>query len=136
MNDFALFYRLDQSSKQKVAWFVLFALLFIQIRVAVVGCLVTGYLPAPQKSEQAMKMEPGQPCTEHSSSSKTPCVKHCEQSSNTPKSTFDLPLFAPLVLVTSVPMFILVDAGRFYTHEQSSATTGPPLYLRFLRLLN
>jgi hypothetical protein len=136
MNDFSVFYRLTPSSKQKVAWLVLFVLLFVQIRVAVSGCLVTGYLPAPQKTEQAMQMEPGEPCTGHSSSGKQPCVKYCEQSSNTPKFTFDLPLFAALVLLLSLPLFILADAGRFDTPAHSTANTGPPLYLRFLRLLN
>ena len=136
MNDFSLFYRLNSSSKQMVAWFVLFALLLIQIRVAVGGCLVTGYLPAPQKSEQVMKMEPGEPCPGHSSTGRQLCVKHCEQSSSSPKSTFDLPLFAPAVLLASLPMFILADAGRFDISEQPLATTGPPIYLRFLRLLN
>lgn len=136
MNDFSVFYRLTPSSKQKVAWFVLFALLFIQIRVAVSGCLVTGYLPAPQTTEQTMQMEPGEPCTEQSSTGKQPCMKHCEQSSNTPKYTFDLPLFAPLVFLTSVPLFILADAVRFDVPAQPAATTGPPIYLRFLRLLN
>jgi hypothetical protein len=136
MNDFSVFYCLTPSSKQKVAWFVLFTLLFIQIRVAVGGCLVTGYIPAPQKTEQTMQMEPGEPCTENNSTGKQPCMKHCEQSTNTPKFTFDLPLFAPLVLLTSAPMFILANAGTFETPAQTPATTGPPIYLRFLRLLN
>ena len=114
----------------------MFALLLIQVRVAVVGCLVTGYLPASQKAEQVMKMEPGEPCTEQSTTDKPPCMKHCELSSNTPKSTFDLPLFAPIVFLTSVPMFLFADAGGFYSREQPSATAGPPIYLRFLRLLN
>jgi hypothetical protein len=63
-------------------------------------------------------------------------MKHCEQSSNTPKFTFDLPLFAALALLLCLPIFILADAGRFDTPAQTRATTGPPLYLRFLRLLN
>ena len=127
----------NPSAKQKVAWFVLFALLFIQIRVAVGGCLITAYVPAPKQTEQVMQMESsGEPCTDHSSTGKQPCMKHCEQSSNTPKYTFDLPFFAPLVILTSLPMFILAEAGRFDTPTQPSATTGPPPYLRFLRLLN
>ena len=136
MSDFSVFYRLNPSSKQKVAWFVLIALLFIQIKVAVGGCLVADYLPAPQKTEQVMKMEPGEPCARHSSTGRQLCVKHCEQSSSSPKSTFDLPLFAPALLSASLPMFILADAGRFDISELPSATAGPPIYLRFLRLLN
>jgi hypothetical protein len=43
-----VFYRLTPSSKQKVTWFVLFALLFVQVKVAVGGCLVSDYLPPLQ----------------------------------------------------------------------------------------
>ena len=133
----SVFSRPNRSSKQKVAWFVLFALLFIQIRVAVGGCLITAYLPAPQQTDQAMQMESSdEPCAGHNSTGKQSCMKHCDQSSNTPKFTFDLPFFAPVVILTSLPMFILTDAGRFDIPTQLIATAGPPLYLRFLRLLN
>ena len=138
MNNFATSYCLTPSSKQKVAWFVLFALLFIQVRVAAGGCLVLGYLPSPQPAEQVMQMKmSGDPCTEHGSPDTQPCMKHCEQSSDTPKFTFDLPLFAPVVLLTSVPLYAVADAASFGTPTQSTTTTtGPPIYLRFLRLLN
>jgi hypothetical protein len=83
MSNFSVFYRMTPSSKQKVTWFVLFALLFIQARVAVGGCLVSGFLPPPQQAEQIMQMKSGgDPCTEHSSADKQPCMKHCEQSSD------------------------------------------------------
>jgi hypothetical protein len=78
----------------------------------------------------------GDPCTEHNSPDKQPCMKHCEQSSNTPKFTFDLPLFSPVVLLTIVPLFTVAEASSFETPSHSPATTGPPPYLRFLRLLN
>ena len=137
MSNFSVFYRPTPSSKQKVAWFVLFALLFIQARVAVGGCLISGYLPPPQQAEQVMQMNSADdPCTKHNSVDKQPCMKHCEQSSDTPKFTFDLPLFAPVVLLTSVPLFAVADAASFESPTQPSATTGPPSYLRFLRLLN
>ena len=137
MSNFSTSYRLTPSSERKVAWFVLFALLFIQVRVAVGGCLVSGYLPSPQQMEQSMQMKmSGDPCTEHRSPDKQSCMTHCEQSSDTPKLTFDLPLFAPVVLLTSVPLFAVADAASFETPTQSPATTGPPIYLRFLRLLN
>jgi hypothetical protein len=140
MSNFSVFYRLTPSLKQKVTWFVLFALLFIQARMAVGGCLISGCLPPPQQAEQVMQMKSaGDPCTEHSSPgkpSKQLCRMHCEQSSNTPKFTFDLPLFASVVFLTSVPLFTVADAASFETPTQSPATTGPPRYLRFLRLLN
>lgn len=137
MSNFSDSYRWTQPSKRRVAWLVLFALLFIQVRVAVGGCLVWGYLPSPQQAESAMQMHAsGDPCTEHNSTDKSPCMKHCEQSSDTPKFTFDLPLFAPIVLLTSVLLFAAADAANFETPTQSHATAGPPIYLRFLRLLN
>ena len=137
MSHFPECYRLTTPSKRKVTWVVLFALLFIQVRVAVGGCLVSGYLPPLQPAEQLMQMEAaGDPCTEHSSPDKPSCMKHCEQSSDTPKLAFDLPLFAPAVLPAGVPLFIVADAVSCATPLQSPATTGPPLYLRFLRLLN
>jgi hypothetical protein len=137
MSNFSGFYRMAPSSKQKVTWFVLFALLFIQARVAVSGCLVSGYLPTPQQVERVMQMEHGgDPCAQHNSPTKQPCMKHCEQSSDTPKFTFDLPLFEPVVLLTILPLLTMADAASFDTLTQSPATTGPPLYLRFLRLLN
>ncbi len=108
--------------------------------MAVGGCLVSDYLPPPQQAEQVMPMKSAaDPCKEHNSPdkpSKQLCMKHCEQSSNTPKFTFDLPLFAPVILLTSVPLFTVADAASFETPTQSPATTGPPPYLRFLRLLN
>ncbi len=120
-----------------MTWVVLFALLFIQVRVAVGGCLVSGYLPPMQQAEQVVQMKTaGDPCTERNLPEKQPCMKHCEQSSDTPKYTFDLPLFAPAVLLTSVPSFTVLDAASFETPTQPPAATGPPLYLRFLRLLN
>ena len=137
MSRFPEFYRPTTPSKRKVTWVVLFALLFIQIRVAVGGCLVSGYLPPLQPAEQLMQMETaGDPCTEHSSPDQQSCMKHCEQGSGTPKLAFDLPLFAPAVLPAGAPLFIVADAASFATPPQSPATTGPPLYLRFLRLLN
>ena len=137
MSNFSAFYRLSSSSRRGLAWLVLFALLFIQVRVAVGGCLVSGYLPPLQQAEQVMQMKTsGDPCTERNSPDKQPCMKHCEQSSDTPKFTFDLPLFAPVVLLISVPLFTVADATSFETPTQSPATTGPPPYLRFLRLLN
>jgi hypothetical protein len=137
MSNFSPFYRLSASSKQRVTWFVLFALLFIQARVAVGGCLVTGYLPPLQQDGQVMQMKgSGDPCTEHNAPDKQPCMTRCEQSSNTPKFTFDLPLFSPVVLLTIVPLFTMAEASSFETPTQSPATTGPPPYLRFLRLLN
>jgi hypothetical protein len=137
MSYFPEVYRLTTPSKRKVTWLVLFALLFIQVRVAVGGCLVSGYLPPLQPAEQLMQMEAaGDPCTEHSSPDKPSCMKHCEQSSDTPKLAFDLPLFAPAVLPAGAPLFTVADAASFATPAQPRATTGPPLYLRFLRLLN
>ncbi len=137
MRNYSASYRLTPSSQRKVAWIVLFALLLIQIRVAVGGCLVSGYVPSPQQTEQSMQMKmSSDPCAEHRSPDKQSCMKHCEQSSDTPKFTFDLPLFAPVVLPTSVSLFAVADAASFETPTQPHATTGPPIYLRFLRLLN
>lgn len=137
MRNLPVFYRLTPSSKQKVTWFVLFALLFVQVKVAVGGCLVSDYLPPLQQAEQVMQMKSGgDPCAEQGSPDKQSCMKHCEQSSSTPKITFDLPLFAPVVLLISVPLFTVADAASFETPTQSPVSTGPPPYLRFLRLLN
>lgn len=128
---------MSASSQRRVAWSVLFALLFIQVKVAAGGCLVPDYLPPLQQPEQAMQMRTaGDPCTGHSSPVKRLCIKHCEQSSDTPKSAFDLSLFAPAILPTSAPLFIMADAASFAPPAQPAATTGPPPYLRFLRLLN
>jgi hypothetical protein len=135
MSNFSICYRLASSSK-KVAWLILLALLFIQVRVAVAGCLISGYLPPPQQAEQAMQMGSGcDPCTEHSSSGKQLCTKHCEQSSDTLKLVFDLPFLAPVVLPANASLFT-ADAVNFATPTQVLAVTGPPPYLRFLRLLN
>lgn len=137
MLNFSVFYRLTPSSKQNVAWFILFALLFVQIRVAVSGCMVSGYLPPLRQAEQVTQMKTaGDPCAGHGSPGKLPYMKNCEQSSDTPKFTFDVPHFAPVVLLTILSLFTMADAASFETPTQSPATTGPPLYLRFLRLLN
>ena len=137
MNGFANYRRLTASSQRRVAWLVLFALLFIQVRVAVGGCLVSGYPPPPQQAEPVMQMKSaGDPCTGPNSADKLPCMKHCEQSSDTPKFAFDLPFVVPVALPTSEPLFTVADVSSFETPTQSPATTGPPPYLRFLRLLN
>lgn len=137
MSNLSVFFHLSPSSKQKVTWFVLFALLFIQVRVAVGGCLVSGYLPPQQPAEQVMQMKSaGDPCTERGLPDKQSCMMHCEQSSDTLKYTFDLPLFAPALLPTSVPLFTVVDAASIVTPTLVLAASGPPPYLRFLRLLN
>lgn len=137
MSNFSVFYRLTPSSKQKVTWFVLFALLFIQVSVAVGGCLVSGYLPPMQQAEQVMQMQTaGNPCTALSAADKQPCMKHCEHSSDTPKLTFDLPFFAPVALLNFLPLFMVAEAASFETPTLSPVNTAPPLYLRFLRLLN
>ncbi|MBU6467625.1 MAG: hypothetical protein KGQ44_00575 [Betaproteobacteria bacterium] len=137
MSYLSVFLNLSPSSKQKVTWFVLFALLFIQVRVAVGGCLVSGYLPIQQPAEQAMQMKSaGDPCAGHGSPDKQSCMMHCEQSSDTLKYTFDLPLFAPAVLPTSVPSFTAANVASIVTPTLVLAASGPPPYLRFLRLLN
>ena len=129
--------RLSVLSQRGIAWSVLFALLLIQVKVAVGGCLVPDYLPPLQKSEQGMQMKTaGDPCTGHSSSGKQLCIKHCEQSSNTPSYAFDLPLFAPAVLPAGAPLFIMAASAGYAPPAQPAATAGPPPYLRFLRLLN
>ena len=125
------------SSRRRVAWSVLFALLLIQFKVAAGGCLVSDYLPPQPQPEQVVQMKTaGDPCTGHSSPGKQLCIKHCEQGSSTPKSTFDLPLFAPAVVSTGAPLFIMADSAGYAPPAQPAATTGPPPYLRFLRLLN
>lgn len=78
----------------------------------------------------------GDPCTERGLPDKQSCMMHCEQSSDTLKYTFDLPLFAPALLPTSVPLFTVVDAASIVTPTLVLAASGPPPYLRFLRLLN
>ena len=120
-----------------MSWWVLFALLFIQIKVAVGGCLILDVLPPSQPTEQAMQMNTtGDPCTEHSSQGQKLCMKHCSQNSDALKLTFDLPIFAPAILPSSLPLFTVADVVGLETPEQPTATTGPPPYLRFLRLLN
>ena len=137
MNSFSDSYRLTATSTKRVAWLVLFVLLFIQIRVAVGGCLISGYLPPSQQTEQSMQMKmSGDSCTEATLPDKQSCMKHCELGSDTPKFTFDLPLFTLVVLLTSVSLLASADAASFETPTRSHATTGPPIYLRFLRLLN
>lgn len=116
---------------------MLFALLFIQVRVAAGACLLSDNLPAQQQAGPLMQMKTsGEPCTGHSSPGKQLCIKHCDQSANTPKYAFDLPLFIPVLLPTGAPLFILADAAGYAPPAQSVTTTGPPAYLRFLRLLN
>lgn len=78
----------------------------------------------------------GDPCAEHGSPDKQSCMMHCEQSSDTLKYTFDLPLFSPAVLPTSVPLFTATDVASIVTPTLVLAASGPPPYLRFLRLLN
>jgi len=137
MSNFSVFYRLTPSSKQKVAGFVLFVLLFIQVCVAMGGCLVSGYLPPMQQAGQTMQMQAaGNPCTDLSSAAKQPCMQHCGHSSDTLKLTFDLPFFATVALLNTLPLFMVADAVNFETTPLSPVNTAPPLYLRFLRLLN
>lgn len=126
--------RLSTSTKQKISWWILFALLFIQIKVAVAGCLISDVLPPPELTMQMQNA--GEPCTEHSSPGQQLCVKHCSQNSDALKLTFDLLIFAPAILSSSLPLFTVADVVGLETPEQPTATAGPPPYLRFLRLLN
>ncbi len=117
-----------------MSWWVLFALLFIQIKVAVGGCLISDALPPPQP---AMQMQTaGDPCTEHSAPGQQLCMKHCAQNSDALKLTFDLPIFAPAILPSSLPLFTVANVVSQEVPEQPTTTAGPPPYLRFLRLLN
>jgi hypothetical protein len=136
MSNSSTFCRLSASSKQKVSWLVLFALLFIQVKVAVAGCLISDVLPPPQPAEQLMQMTAGEPCTEHGSPGRQLCSEHCAQNSDAPKFTFDLPTFAPAILSSNVPLFFVADTASSEISEHPIATAGPPPYLRFLRLLN
>ena len=116
-----------------MSWWVLFALLFIQVKVAVGGCLISDALP-PQP---AMQMQTtGDPCTEHSAPGQQLCMKHCAQNSDALKLPFDLPIYAPAILPSSLPLFTVADVVNLEIPEQPTATAGPPPYLRFLRLLN
>jgi hypothetical protein len=125
--------RLSASSKQRVSWWVLCALLFIQINVALAGCLITDALPTPQPT---MQMQVGEPCTEHGSTGQQLCMKHCAQSSDALKLTADLPIFAPAILPSILPLFAVADVVSLEPPEQLTPAAGPPPYLRFLRLLN
>lgn len=137
MSNFPVFYYPTPSSKQKVAGLVLFVLLFIQLSVAMGGCLVSGYLPPMQQAEKAMQMEvAGNPCANLSSADKQPCMQHCEHSSDTPKLDTHLPFFATVALLNTLPLFMVADAVNFETTPLSPVNTAPPIYLRFLRLLN
>ena len=121
---------MSATSKRKVSWWVLFALLFIQVKVAMGGCLISDVLPHVQ-----MKMS-GASCTEHSQPSSQLCMKHCAQNSDALKLTLDLPVFSPAIFSSGVSLLAEEDIADFETHGHFTATSGPPPYLRFLRLLN
>lgn len=112
-----------------MSWWLLFALLFIQIKVAAAGCLILDVLPPMQ-----MKMIAGEPCTEHTDQQL--CKKHCAQNSDALKPTFDMPVFSSAILSSDVPLLVVADVVSFEISDQPTATAGPPPYLRFLRLLN
>ncbi len=134
MSNSSTCFRLTATSKHKVSWWVLFALLFIQIKVALGGCLVTDALPHPQAAMQ-MKTA-GAPCTEHRTPDQQLCTKHCAQNSDALKLTFDLPVFSPAILYSVTPLLTVADVASFEISDQLTTTAGAPPYLRFLRLLN
>lgn len=76
------------------------------------------------------------PCMERSSPCQQLCVKHCAQDTDVLKLALDLPIFAPIILPSIVPMFTMADMVGLIASEQTTVSTGPPPYLRFLRLLN
>ena len=121
---------MSASSKRKVSWWVLFALLFIQIKVAMGGCLISDALPHVQ-----MKM-PGVSCAGHSQPNSQLCMKHCAQNSDALKLTLDMPVFPPAIFSSGVPLLAKEDIASFEAPGHFTAISGPPPYLRFLRLLN
>lgn len=134
MSESSTFRLLSESSKRKVSWCVMLALLFIQIKVAAGGCLVTDALPHPQAAMQ-MKTA-GAPCTEQSTPDQQLCTKHCAQNSDALKLTLDLPVFSPALLPSAALVFVEADSARIETSDLPAAIAGPSPYLRFLRLLN
>ncbi len=123
---------LSESSKRKVSWWVMLALLFIQIKVAIGGCMLMDEL---QPAKQSMQMQTGGvSCAEHDTQQL--CMKHCAHSSDALKLTLDLPVFSPALLPSAAPVFVEADSARIETSDLPAAIAGPPSYLRFLRLLN
>ena len=76
------------------------------------------------------------PCATQNSAEKLPCMKHCAQSADITKFTFYMPFALPAMLLAGLSLFTAADASDLKTSTYPPATTGPPLYLRFLRLLN
>ena len=84
-----------------------------------------------------MKMQAAaDPCAVQSSADMQPCMKHCAQSSDITKFIFYMPFVLPAMLLAGLSLFTAADASGLKTSTYPPATTGPPLYLRFLRLLN
>lgn len=76
------------------------------------------------------------PCAVQSSADMQPCTEHCAQSSDITKFTFYMPFVLPAMILVGLSLFTAADASDLKTSSYPPATTGPPLYLRFLRLLN
>lgn len=126
-------------SKRWTAWVVLFALLFIHVKVAVGGCLVTGTLssPAVQAAQTDRQSDRGEPCSSLGTPEEQSCLKHCAQSVDTPKSTLDVPGFGQIPLPLPAALFPVTRSVSVAAVSTSPPTSpGPPAYLRFLRLLN
>ncbi|KXS32714.1 MAG: hypothetical protein AWT59_1177 [Candidatus Gallionella acididurans] len=86
--------------------------------------------------EQLMQMQTAaDPCAVQKSADMQPCMEHCAQSSDITKFTFYMPFVLP-AMMAGLSLFTAADANGLKASEYPPATTGPPLYLRFLRLLN
>ena len=137
MINLMVFCRPGTSSRLWMTWFVLFALLLVQIRVATSGCLISGFMSPPRAPERLMQMQTAaDPCAVQKPADMQPCMEHCAQSSDITKFTFYMPFVLPAMILAGLSLFTAADASHLKTSAYPPATTGPPLYLRFLRLLN
>ena len=135
MHDLTLPRLRSQALRRAVCLAVLFAVLLLQVHVALAGCLASAVEPVAVHS---MDMTAG--CDEGDTSAMRACLQQCEQASETPASftahdTSDL--HVPMLCHSRPPELALLAQGHSVVGQAADPlrAKGPPVYLRLLRLL-
>jgi hypothetical protein len=126
--------------QRRWGWLLLVALLFVQAKVAIAGCLLDApYRPSPaMAAAMAQDAAAMDACCPESDSSSARCADDCKPSASVPKPATDHASIVPafecgLRLPDVLPRSSQLSVGPAAAPHPSD---GPPAYLRYLRLLN
>ena len=137
---YALRYPGNRWLRHAGVWLLLAALLLLQARAAIGGCLLA-YLDLPTQvaaviAENAASVSAADMCCPDGDSAVKVCGENCREAVSSPSPAIDATLgLAPIDFLypsfVSQPHFECRDV----VHAAATRGTGPPAFLRYLRLL-